>query len=569
MTVNDGHVPVADVDQVFPFFTGGTAAAPTASAPAAGGDQTAAVTAALRDVLSWRPRAQDTAAFTAALAASFTLHEVEGHVETRYVPRGFAMQADLGAVSGGQASLYSRARSALTQMTGLLDGLTPLRTDSDPEDCAAYRLLVRHGVQRLVDELGTPGGPREAVVQSAFAVLAGEEYQVGATADDVPGQLGALRARFGLVDANVNTVEEERVRTSFWTLVDLVLDLRRSWEAQRAAMYSQAGSGFLGTDLVVVSRLLAAAAEQVDELEAVLDSALVGASERQTLGLPGRPGLTLDGLLSWLRQFLVHDGPMYVRDSGRDGMRTAFAPTAEQLLRLVHDDLLVPVQGRSKQLQAVAGQVAHPLRLLPVGCGDALPSGMFATRTRIAAAGLCRLLHELFDRSSKIGRYPGVVLFEVEVRQISNVATERRAQAGGGSTDHVHVRITVRGANLRPTHLPVVVEDVTDTSTVVRRPLDNSGTVDGDTASGIFRMPLEVVRAWGAAAAQGVKTTPGVVLPASVVPVSLVDTETGRLATAPPTLTWPELAPPPPDEVSTAQDWSQVPDGIATLWNRP
>ena len=86
---------------------------------------------ALRDVLGWRPRAQDTSAFTAALTASFQLSEVEGHIVATYSPRGFAMQADLGAVSGGQASLYSRAVSARTQMLTLLDGLTPLRPDAE------------------------------------------------------------------------------------------------------------------------------------------------------------------------------------------------------------------------------------------------------------------------------------------------------------------------------------------------------------------------------------------------------------------------------------------------------
>ena len=103
--------------------------------------------------------------------------------------------------------------------------------------------------------------------------------------DSVPGQLGALRDRFGLDDDHVNTVDEEKQRTSFWTLVELVTDLQRSWDLRRLDFTLGAGNGFLGTDLVQISRLLAAASEQVDEFEAVLDSVLVSGAERQTVVL--------------------------------------------------------------------------------------------------------------------------------------------------------------------------------------------------------------------------------------------------------------------------------------------
>ena len=44
------------------------------------------------------------------------------------------MQADLGAVTGAQASIYSRAKVALYQSLPLLEGLTSLRVDILPED---------------------------------------------------------------------------------------------------------------------------------------------------------------------------------------------------------------------------------------------------------------------------------------------------------------------------------------------------------------------------------------------------------------------------------------------------
>ena len=165
-------LPVVEVDQAFPLMTTDGVSRPATSTGTTG-DQGPTVSAAIRDVLGWRPRVQDPRAFTAALSASFELSTIEDHVVARYVPRGVAVQADLGGVTGGQASLYLRAKAAHEQITRMLDSLKPLRTDADPQDCEAYRGLVRDSVRRIVMELGREGGPRVPLVDSAFSVLTG------------------------------------------------------------------------------------------------------------------------------------------------------------------------------------------------------------------------------------------------------------------------------------------------------------------------------------------------------------------------------------------------------------
>jgi hypothetical protein len=365
------------VDQEWPLFTV-DGNAPAKAAPA--GDQTPNVTAVLRDVLGWRPIPNDPKAFIAALDASFTLTEVEGHIESAYVPRGFSMQADLGAVSGGQASLYARARSSLTHMLELLDGLTPLRPDFDVEDGAAVRALVRSELNRIVAEVGLTGGPRTALVDSSFVVLLGAST-AGAdagqlddlTGDTVGGQLGRLRDVFGLVDAHVNTIEEERIRTSYWTLVDEVLDLRRAWAIWSTVLRGGTTGGFLGTDLVLISRFMEAASEQVDEYEDVLDSVLIGAADRQTIWLDQRNGLTLQGLLDWTRQFLRVDGPAYLNDSGRDGLESAFLPTVRQLENVYQATLIDPLADNATQF----------------------PPGLSAARSVVTLRSLVDLIHQL------------------------------------------------------------------------------------------------------------------------------------------------------------------------------
>src|SRR6478735_2675037 len=223
---SSGHIPVVDVDQAFPTLVGNAVGSSTTGLL----DQGPTVRAAIRDVLGVRSRVADPKAFTDALTAAFRLRMVEGHVESQFVPRGYAIQSDLGAVTGGQASLYRRATLARTEILRILDGLTPLRTDADSDDMDAYRTIVRNAIQNLVDELGSPGGPRVAMVDSYLTGLLGANPN--RDPDQIGGQLGAIRDRFGLIDDNVNTVEEEGLRTAYWTLVDMVRDLYGSWQSQ-------------------------------------------------------------------------------------------------------------------------------------------------------------------------------------------------------------------------------------------------------------------------------------------------------------------------------------------------
>src|SRR5215471_17435848 len=67
---------------------------------------------ALRDVLGWRPKANDSKNFVVALNQAFTLSEVEGHTVWTWTPHSYAIETDLGAITGAQASIYTRAKAA-------------------------------------------------------------------------------------------------------------------------------------------------------------------------------------------------------------------------------------------------------------------------------------------------------------------------------------------------------------------------------------------------------------------------------------------------------------------------
>ena len=350
--------------------------APRAYGPGAAGTGSIgqSVESALRDVLGWRPKTTDPKGFTAALTQSFSLKRVEGHVEATWVPRNYAVavQADMGAITGAQASIYARAKVALDQSLPLLEGLTSLRTDILPEDQEATRSIVRSEFTQLVNELGMEGGPRVQRVDELFSYLLGLQPSYPApissppnppptpltaeqleyaqelgdnpqtTTSPPPGwppagwnwpttglppiavwpsagtHLGELGLRFGMQRGRVNTIEDEQDLTNFIILVDYITGLWQTWIAQRPYFNrTYTVQPYFGTQLVLVSRALAVVAEAVDEVNFTMDSVFLGPAERQTLqlnftGLVNLP--SVPGLLSATSYSFNNASPLFVAE---------------------------------------------------------------------------------------------------------------------------------------------------------------------------------------------------------------------------------------------------------------
>jgi hypothetical protein len=286
----------------------------------------------LRQIPGWRYRADDTKGFLAALTKAFTLTEVEGHTQWNFVPQNYMMQADMGEITGAQASLYARAKAAVDLSTPLLLGLTPLLPSVDIGDAEAMRSIVGQELPQLVAELGQPGGPRVQRVDSIFKLLIGPhpDYR---DPEAVQGHLGQLAARFGLQRKWVNTIEDEQNLTNFLILVDYVNSLFQTWEAQRK-YFDRGGKAepYLGTQLVLVSQALDSVAEAVESTYDAMDSVLIGAAERQTTELQffHEPYLTAAELLSWTEDFSKNEGKQLVQDCGKDGV-VAFRSTINRL----------------------------------------------------------------------------------------------------------------------------------------------------------------------------------------------------------------------------------------------
>ena len=320
------------------------------SSAAAGLSLTRTAQNAIRDLLGWRYRADDPKGFIAALNNAVDLKEVEGHIESTWKARPFMVKADLGDATGAQASIYERARVALDHALPLLDGLKPLRTDSDDESTESVRAIVRSALTELVAELGNVGGPRVQRVNEYFTRLLGDDVDFdpaffGTTdfatlvgrPEDVEGALGELATRFGFERGLVLTVQEERNFTNFLILVDYTTSLFQTWVAQKPFVERNSlPDKFLGTQLIRLSQVFNVIVESVHEAYSAMDSVFFGPEEREVheIVFNGDPRITVAELLGWVEHFASVEGPQLIQSSGKDGVLAA-KETLENLRDLV------------------------------------------------------------------------------------------------------------------------------------------------------------------------------------------------------------------------------------------
>jgi hypothetical protein len=306
----------------------------------------------LRDILGWRPRTEDSKGFVAALTQSFKCTEEAGKTVCVYTPRTLAVQvqADMGAVTGAQASLYARANSAINQSLIILDRLKPLDPVADPQNVQASRATVELTIKELLYELGLYGGPRTSRVDSLFDLLCGDEGSP-TNPEQIKGQLGVLRDEFGFEHDWANSsIEKEQNFTDFITLVDYVNSLKQSWKSQRQFFdRSNTVQPFLGTQLVLISRALEAVVESVQEFYSAADSVFLGAEDLQIIQLTfgnSYPPMYVSELLGWVERFASQEGTQLVMNAGKFGLR-AFFPTIDRLIDLVEGSRISPQDSRA------------------------------------------------------------------------------------------------------------------------------------------------------------------------------------------------------------------------------
>src|SRR5438034_9971490 len=107
-----------------------------------------------------RLETSDVRRLSSALNEAVALKEVEGHIESTWTPPGYSVQADLGEITGAQASIYAQARAALAQALPLLNGLEPLGSRNDADDVEALRATTRPELRHLLRTVRNHPTPR-------------------------------------------------------------------------------------------------------------------------------------------------------------------------------------------------------------------------------------------------------------------------------------------------------------------------------------------------------------------------------------------------------------------------
>jgi hypothetical protein len=339
--------PILTEQVRFPRSGGGPTSGASSSQGGAPLGQTAAL--AIGDVLGWKVSSTDPKGFVGALTQAFTLTDVEGHVESSWNPRTYAVQTDLGGgISGAQASLYTRAKDALDQSLSLLDGLYPLDPDADPEYVKALREMARSQMTEIVKEFGTVGLPSILRIDTYFEILLGQHptrhlAPVQFDPDKIEGTLGQLRNTYGIYfrgNPFNNSIEDEQDITNFRVISDYMTSLLQSWIANREFfIVSPKQAAFFGTQLVLISRQLNVIAETIDEVRFALDSVFIGPNERQTLLLKFThddfPPMFLEDVLEEIEKFVEDEGPRLLRDGGKISVTNNILPVVISLKDMV------------------------------------------------------------------------------------------------------------------------------------------------------------------------------------------------------------------------------------------
>ena len=364
----------------------------------------------IRDILGWRPKVNDSSGFAGALDQAFAARDLGGYTHWSWRQRGLSVRADLGAITGAQASIYARARSALAESIELLNGLKSLRVDADVEDSEAISAIIRDQLGQLVDELGAEGGPVVQHVDQLLLLLI--DYKPNGVPafpqpDTVSGTLGTLRDRFGLEPERANTVEEEHNLSNFITLVEQIGSLMLSWDARRKSFFRDNPEVFFGTQLVQLDRALEVVVESVHETENVMDSVYLGADERQAtlLKLDDGAPITISELLGWVERLAGEEGPRIIKDSGKDGVELDFVPKLTEVARLVGlavklaDAPPDPTPG-PPHTNGLAAARSNP------GTPPRLPDGFRSARVRFALQQLDAQLATALSLATPIRRTP-------------------------------------------------------------------------------------------------------------------------------------------------------------------
>lgn len=277
--------------------------------------------------------------------------KVEGRTapEFELAPRALIGKTkSIDGQSVAQTSLFERAHAALTDSEKRLAELKPMETPKDPQNIDALRAVTAATYKRLVKELGEGGGPRNKRALRLFNALIGDQ-EGEAEIKLRPGSLLQQIEDDFTLTGTANSPEESANLANFRIIKENLFDIYRGWGTFKGDI-----EGDFGSRAAKLARTFVLIQDDVTDLEAVLDAVGYDATDRESDPLPDLPEsekITVDGLLTWTREFAAEEGPEMLKDGGATGVK-ATLPTFDELTAL-NDELQKMLKARFSESKSV------------------------------------------------------------------------------------------------------------------------------------------------------------------------------------------------------------------------
>lgn len=317
---------------------------------------------------------------------------------TRTAIRKNGAHAGTVQVSGALARFQQQARTALTEIQGVLATLQPFNGhDVDRETLETQKKIVLRTMQSIVDEPTRPDGVRNVAIDLHFKSLLDDPIVVERDGSTVDGNLGVLEHLLGIGDALISDQDAEVYVTEWTRVLDAAAAARTAWDLYtdqtnkpdlRFGERLQDLHGYFGA-------LTEASMDARAMLRTVRFTPQEQASHKFNTSTSGQ--VTTDDLLSMVEDLAGDIGPTYISDWRGRGVGTLgaraerLAATTEELMEVTTSTGLPAFPFSSARVKGAFEDIARLLNETAAVCNQILDDMLSGARRPASSASTSKV----------------------------------------------------------------------------------------------------------------------------------------------------------------------------------
>lgn len=301
-------------------------------------------------------------------------------------------------VSGALARFQQQARTALTEIQGVLATLQPFNGhDVDRETMETQKKIVLRTMQSIVDEPARRDGVRPVAIDLHFKSLLDDPIVVDRDGTTVDGNLGVLEHLLGVADALISDQDAEIYVTEWTRVLDAAISARTAWDLYtdqtnkpdlRFGERLQDLDGYFGA-------LSEASMDARAMLRTVRFTPQEQASHKFNTLTSGQ--VTTDDLLSMVEDLAGDIGPTYISDWRGRGVGTLgaraerLAATTEELMEATTSTGLPAFPFSSARVRGAFEDIARLLNETAAVCDQIMSDMLSSARRPATSAGTAQV----------------------------------------------------------------------------------------------------------------------------------------------------------------------------------